>query len=260
MKIKFLFILILFLALLPVGAQSFSDFTDYIYWSYNGSIVLLASDNGPNYDSPHIVPSLGFSVAYSIFKHLRVEFTEDLYFANYEFNGYPMTANLENSYVFVVGFVTGLQFTGFFPIAQNETALRIFGGMTADLRIVTQPPGLSSFDKEKSKTQVEATNNHFWSEGRMFLASMGVGIDFPFSDRQSLGFDLRAWAPLYRLWTDADLPAIDGWRFGAGIRISPRKPLHPPRPVRLPRKSRQPIEQEESEEQAEEQTDEETTE
>ena len=260
MKAKFLFILILFLALFSAGAQSFSDFTDYIYWSYNGSIVLLASDNGPTNDPPQIVPSLGFSVAYSIFKNFRVEFTEDVYFANYEFNKtdrYPMACSLENSKAFVVGFVTGLQFTGFFPITQNETAFRVFGGMAADLRVVTHSIGLGPYYQEANKPELENITNHFWTEGRMFLASIGVGIDFPFSDKQSLGFDLRAWAPFYRLWTDKGLPPIDGWRFGAGIRISPRKPLHPPRPVRLPRQSRRPIEPEEP---AEEQTDEETTE
>jgi len=28
---------------------------------------------------------------------------------------------------------------------------------------------------------------------------------------------------LYRLWTDENIPAIDGWRFGVGLRITPRK-------------------------------------
>ncbi|MDR2965316.1 MAG: hypothetical protein LBU88_06035 [Treponema sp.] len=234
MKIKFLFILMLFLAILPAGAQ----FSDYIYWSYNGSIVFLASDNG-NKNPPQIVPSLGISAAYSIFKHLRVELTEDVYFANYEFNGYPMACEIGHSEAFVAGFTTGLQLTGFFPVAPNETAFRFYGGLAADLRLVTHSLGLSSYYQNENKQQVENITNYFWANGRMFFASMGLGIDIPFSDKQSLGIDLRAWAPLYRLWTDKDLPEIDGWRFGAGIRISPRKPLHPLRPTRAPRQ-RQP--------------------
>ena len=57
----------------------------------------------------------------------------------------------------------------------------------------------------------------------------GAGMDFPLNDKLLLGFDLRAWFPVYKLWTNDNTPAIDGWRFGAGLRITPRKDTQPRR-------------------------------
>jgi len=79
--------------------------------------------------------------------------------------------------------------------------------------------------------QTEAIRKYFWSDSRWFFPVFGAGMDFPINENFLLGFDLRTWFPVYRLWTDKDLPAIDGWRFGVGIRLTPRKKPTPPKEI-----------------------------
>jgi hypothetical protein len=45
-------------------------------------------------------------------------------------------------------------------------------------------------------------------------------MDFAAFDGILLGFDLRTWFPVYKLWTKENLPDINGWRFGAGFTIT----------------------------------------
>jgi hypothetical protein len=105
----------------------------------------------------------------------------------------------------------------------------VYGGPAADLRIVTLAIGLNhpadfTGDIETdAQLQTDAIRRYFWSQGRWFFPVLGAGMDFPINEKFLLGFDLRVWFPLYRLWTDKHLPAIDGWRFGAGFRITPRR-------------------------------------
>jgi len=129
----------------------------------------------------------------------------------------------------VIGFVTAAQFTGVFPIKDKGTAIRAYAGPAADLRIVTLAAGLnhsSDFTgdiKTDPKLQTEAIRDYFSKDARWFMPVAGFGMDFPINEKFLLGFDLRAWFPIYRAWTDKDLPAINGWRFGAGFRITPRR-------------------------------------
>jgi hypothetical protein len=228
----FLFFL---LTLIPAGADSFRD---KVSWATRGSILYFAADNGrQGADPAPILPSLGFSVAWQFLSPLRLEFTEDIYFTNYEYNstfGYAMPCNPENRSAFVMGFITGLQLTGFFPLGKNGTSLRVYGGPSADLRLVVQAFGLhpDNFTGEfetDARLQTGAIRKYLWSEGRWFFPVFGAGMDFPINENFLLGFDLRAWFPVYRLWADKDLPAIDGFRFGIGLRITPRKKPAPPK-------------------------------
>ncbi|MDR3020298.1 MAG: hypothetical protein LBU66_05280 [Treponema sp.] len=224
------FFLAVFLLLIPAIAFSF---TDDFQFAYQGSIFYLASDNGKQgADPPAILPSVGFSFAWNFWGPLRLEFTEDLYFTNYEYNpdpGYPMACNPENRSAFVMGFLTGLQLAGNIPIGDNGHAIRVYGGPAADLRLVILAFGLhhpSDFTGDietDAQLQTDAIAEYFWSKARWFLPTAGVGMDFPANEKYLLGFDLRAWFPIYRLWTGEDIPAIDGWRFGAGVRITPRR-------------------------------------
>jgi len=218
--------------LLPfsLGADSFWD---DIQWAYNGSIFHFAAGNGvQGADPAPILPSFGFSTAWNFWGPLRLEFTEDIYFTNYEYNaalGYPMACNLENRSAFVMGFITGIQLTGFFPIGGNGVAVRVYGGPAADFRLVVLAFGLNHPDDftgdiaTDAQLQTNAILDYFWSKGRWLFPVFGAGMDFPLNEKLLLGFDLRTWFPIYRLWTDKALPAIDGWRFGVGLRITPRK-------------------------------------
>jgi len=220
--------LVLILFLIPVSAA----FGDGFQWAINGSILILASDNGKQGADPApVLPSVGASFAWQLWGPLRIELTEDIYFTNYEYNsilGYPMACNPENRSAFVIGFVTAVQLTGVIPIGDNGIAARIYVGPAVDFRLVVLAFGLnhsSDFTgniETDAQLQTDAIREYFWNEARWLLPVMGAGMDFPLNEKFLLGFDLRVWLPAYRLWTDKNIPAIDGWRFGVGFRITPR--------------------------------------
>nr|AGS51533.1 hypothetical protein [uncultured bacterium contig00004] len=146
-----------------------------------------------------------------------------------------MACNPENRSAFVMGFVTGITATAFFPLGKNDAAMRIYGGPAADFRLITlafglnHPADFTGNIESDAKLQTEAIADYFWGKGRWLLPAAGIGMDLPITSNLLLGFDLRCWFPLYRLWTDEQLPPIDGWRFGAGLRITPR-----PKPKNIP--------------------------
>jgi len=218
--------------LLPVISLNANPFWGNVTWATQGSIFYFAADNPKRGSDPApIIPSAGVSAAWRFWDYLWLEVTEDFYFKNYEYNwelGYAMACNPENRSAFVMGLLTGSQLTGAVPITKNGTMFRIYGGFALDIRIVMVAFGLNHPDDFKgdetdAKKQTEAIRKYFWSEGRFFYPVAGIGMDFPVSDKFLLGFDIRTWFPLYRTWTDKDLPSIDGWRFGIGVRITPRK-------------------------------------
>ena len=229
MKLVTLF-LILSLPLVPASTASFWD---NVNWATHGSIFYWAADNGKQGADPApILPSAGFSASWRFWGPLRLELTEDLYFTNYEYNstlGYAMACNPENRSAFVMGFLTGLQLAGNIPIGRNGIAVRVYGGPAVDLRLVVlafglnHPADFTGNIETDAQLQTNAIRDYFWSEGRWFYPVSGIGMDFPINENFLLGFDLRTWFPVYRLWTDMELPFIDGWRFGAGLRITPGK-------------------------------------
>jgi hypothetical protein len=229
-------LIIFLLTIIPAAADSFWN---NVNWSARASILYFAADNGKqNADPAPVLPSMGGSAEWQFWGPLRLEFSEDVYFTNYEYNstlGYAMPCNPENRCAFVMGFITGFQMTGFFPLGKNGTGLRVYGGPAADLRLVVQAFGLNPNDynsgdiETDARLQTDAIRKYFWSDSRWFLPVFGAGMDFPINENFLLGFDLRTWFPVYRLWTDKDLPAIDGWRFGVGIRLTPRKKPAPPK-------------------------------
>jgi len=215
--IIFIFILMMF----PANTV----FGDAFGWAAKGSLFLFASDNGPRADPPAIVPSLGFSLTWQLLDFLRIEFSEDIYFSNYEFSrefGYPVACGLDSRYSFVIGFITAIQATGTFPIGNNGIMARVFGGPSADLRIITQAVGLHPTDIQEAEQQTKMLTDHFWGNGRWFMPVFGAGMDFPAVENYLIGFDLRVWFPMYKLWINDNTPAIDGWRFGISLRITPR--------------------------------------
>ncbi|MCL2186769.1 MAG: hypothetical protein FWB86_13095 [Treponema sp.] len=227
---KLLFVSFLFFfALIPLETVSANIFS----WALHGNIFYFAADNGVDSDPAPIIPSGGFSLALQLMKHFKIEFTEDIYFTNYQLNttlGYPMACNQEERSALVIGFITAFQATGFFPIGSNGAVFRVFGGPAADLRIVTLAVGLnhpSDFqgDDRDAQKQTDAIRNFFWSEARWFMPVAGFGFDFPINEKFLLGFDLRTWFPVYKLWTNDNTPAIDGWRFGANLRITVRNSI-----------------------------------
>jgi hypothetical protein len=230
--IKRLKIAVILLLLLPLTSINADSFLERLNWNARGSIFYFAADNGVDSDPAPIIPSAGFSITLDINRNFRLEFTEDIYFTNYEYNsilGYPMACNPENRSAFVLGFLTGLQLTGFIPLGENGMGLRIFGGPAIDIRLVTlafglnHPADFTGDIETDAQMQTDAIREYFWSDARWFYPVAGIGMDFPINERFLVGFDFRCWFPLYRQWTDHELPAIDGWRFGAGFRITSRR-------------------------------------
>jgi len=167
-------------------------------------------------------------LAWQILNNLKLEFTQDIYFNHYEYcweRGFPMASIQDSRSAFVLGFITGFQAAGVFPI--GNSALRVFAGPAVDLRIITVAIGLnhpSDFndDDRDARLQTDAIIKYFWGNARWLMPVAGFGFDFPINERFLLGFDLRTWFPVYKLWTNDNTSDIDGWRFGVGFRITPR--------------------------------------
>ncbi|MCL2800374.1 MAG: hypothetical protein FWD28_01265 [Treponema sp.] len=215
-------LLIIILVLVSASAV----FADSFQWAGMGSLFYFASSN-PGAGPAAIVPSVGFAASWPLFDIFRLEVTEDIYFTNYEFNktlGYPMITGPENRAAFVIGFLTAAQFTAVFPIGDNGILARAYGGFALDIRLAIRAFGLNHpADIAEAQAQTDAIFSYFWSNGRFFLPVVGGGMDFPVNDYYFAGFDLRIWIPLYRLLTNENIPAIDGWRIGVSLRITPRQ-------------------------------------
>ena len=222
--------LFFFFSLMPAGAFSFSD---DITWATRGSLFYFATGAGKQGADPApILPSVGFSATWRFWGPLGLEFSEDIYFTNYEYNtklNLPLPSSPENRSAFVMGLLTGIQLTGIFPIGSKGIDIRVYGGPAMDFRMVflafglNHPGDFTGNIETDAELQTEAIREYFWKEGRWLMPTAGTGMDFPLNEKFLLGFDLRAWFPLYRLWTDEDIPNLDGWRFGVGLRITPRK-------------------------------------
>jgi hypothetical protein len=158
---------------------------------------------------------------------MRLELTLDLYFTHYGYNfelDRAVPYAIENRSSFVLGPVLGLQGVALFDITPLID-VRVYGGFAADLRIVLIAEDLNEDvdPMDEIGRETDAVRDYFWSSGRWFLPVIGTGMDFNLNSKLKLGFDLRVWFPLYRIWTAEDLPAIEGWRFGLGARITFRR-------------------------------------
>ena len=227
-----------FLALISVYAQEdnnqenndvekndsiFGNIKEKISWAVHGGIFYFAVDSGvQGADPAPIIPSLGGSISYPILDFLRADFSEDIYLANYEWNstlGMPMPCSLDSRSAMVLGFVTGFQLTGFYPIGETGIIPRVSAGLAMDIRIIFLAFGLNHPDdytggiESNVELQTEAIRSYLWSNGRWFYPVIGVGIDYTINRKFLLGLDFRIWIPV----SDNEL------RFGFGLRITPRK-------------------------------------
>jgi len=199
----------------------------FFSWALHGSIFYFPAVNGVDSDPAPVIPSAGASVAFQFARLFKLEITEDLYFTNYEYNvklGYPMACNPENRSAFVMGFLTGINAVFFLPFGNN--AFRFFGGPAFDFRIIALAVGLnhpadfSGNIETDAQLQTDAIRDFFWDKGRWFMPAAGFGFDFLIKENLYLGFDIRTWFPIYKLWVEDNTSSIDGWRFCAGLRIT----------------------------------------
>ena len=220
------FILFAFFAL-PLSAQ---NFLNKISWLIDGTVLFFPEDNGVDSDPMPVLPSFGFGASYTVIKDsivdLSLELTFDFYMTHYGYSDKlerAVPTAIENRTARVLGFIFGFNVSGSYQF-NSFIRTRLYAGPAADLRAVFRAAGLNAgldnlteIDKE-----VDSTRNYFWSSGRWFLPVAGTGVDFKINDTFKLGIDFRVWMPMYKLWSGEDLPAIEGWRFGAGVRLTIR--------------------------------------
>jgi len=222
---KLAVLLLFFLPLISLNADSFLD---RFQLSFGGNLLHFYADRPVDSDPAPIIPSLGCSLAMPFSSYVRLELTQDIYFANYEYNfglDRAFACNTENRSAFVLGFISAVQLTLAIPTNPNGGAIRVYGGPAADIRIVMLALGLNPDDEPDAREQTNAIRSYFLGGDRWFMPVAGVGMDFPVNERFLLGFDLRTWFPLYKSGSNKYNPGLDGWRFGAGFRITPfRKP------------------------------------
>jgi hypothetical protein len=219
----FFFFWVLFFAVIsrPLEAQGFFS---RLSWFAEGSILFFPEDNGMRSDPMPILPSLGMGMAYPVHGPMWAELTLDLYFTHYGYDDVLQRAvpyAIENRSAQVWAFVLGVQAAARFT-PSPLIDLRVYGGVAADLRLVLLAEDLNAGldDIDALNAETGKVNSYFWGQGRWFLPLVGFGTDFNLNEKFKLGVDVRMWIPLYKLWTNEGFMMIDGWRFGAGIRLS----------------------------------------
>ena len=217
----------LIITALPLQAQTF--FRD-IDWSVMGTILFFPEKNGNQSAPMPILPSLGGAASYSLSDLLALEVSLDLYTNTYDYDvtlERAIPANDEFRTAFVIGSVLGLQ--PVFRFHPGKFTIRAYGGLGFDFRIILRASGLED-DERHSNNGVPDTGlnlgearkevgSYFWGSGRFIYPFIGGGMDFPILESIKLGFDLRIWMPVWRIWTNEGLSFIHGFRFGAGIRV-----------------------------------------
>jgi hypothetical protein len=191
----------------------------------------MPEDNGLESDPMPILPVFGFAAAYPLpltFPRLTnstsLETSLDIYYNNYGYSDSLQRAvplAIENRWTQVLGFVLGVHFLS--TISLNDMLnIRISGGLAADLRLCLIAADLNDYEMDDASKQTRAVTDYFWGDGRWFLPVLGSGLDFTINEKFFLGLDLRVWFPVYKFWTDEGAPFIEGWRFGAGIKLTIR--------------------------------------
>ncbi|MCL2130426.1 MAG: hypothetical protein FWH35_08740 [Treponema sp.] len=191
-------------------------------WFLKGTVLLFPEDNGMYSDPMPILPSWGAGISFSFTKIFKLELGYDYYMTYYGYNlGRAVPNAIENRTARVIGSLLALEAAAYFNFGSLLT-LRVYAGPAADLRIIYMARDLNEDldDLDAIGEDVDNIKKYFWGEGRWFMPVMGVGLDFTISPKIKLGIDLRVWAPLYKAWTNEDLPGIEGWRFGPGLRLT----------------------------------------
>ena len=190
--------------------------------AFRGSVLFFPENNGLESDSMPILPSIGAAAGWPVFSFMRIELSLDFYGTYYAYSDKldrAVPAIPDNRSSFVIGSLMGIQALKIFPLT-DTMRIRAYGGPAADLRICLVADGLEGADKSDASSQTKDIVSYFWGKGRWFMPVIGAGMDFKLTEKLLLGFDTRVWFPVYRLWTGESLPAIEGWRFGAGFRFS----------------------------------------
>ena len=211
--------LFLGLVILPAGAQGFFS---KISWFAGGSILFFPEDNGRHSGPMPVLPSPGLGFSYPITDVLKFELSYDFYTTHYGYAlGRAVPVEVEHRTARVIGSLLGFHVARHFEVTPFMT-VRAYGGPAVDLRIVFMAEDLTDGLDNISEVRkdVDSIRRYFWTKGRWLMPVIGGGVDFPLSAHFKIGLDLRIWIPMYRIWSGENLPGIEGWRFGLGIRFT----------------------------------------
>jgi hypothetical protein len=219
-------------AFLLCGASAFAQnaaalFFKNLEYSAQGSILFFPESNGNSSAAMPILPSLGASVSHSFNRLVALEISLDIYMNYYDYNynlDRVVPADIEDRTSIIFGFITGFQPVFRFR-PKNKFVIRAYGGLALDLRACLLAPGLDKGEShgEDGHTLAEAAEDVFaylWGGGRFVFPVVGYGMDFPLIEGMKLGFDIRAWFPLWRGWTNEKDLGMEGFRFGVGFRVT----------------------------------------
>lgn len=195
-------------------------------WAVRGSVLFIPEDNGLEGDPMPILPTAAVVLEYPLAYNISIGTSYDLYSTYYGYSttlGRAIPVAVENRSALVIGNLFSFYGAYLMPIPAftlGGLRLRLSAGFSIDARLCLIADGLEGADLEDGAAQTSSVSNYFWSKGRWFFPMTGFGIDFYKLGPVWLGLDGRVWYPLYRVWSGDTAPAVEGWRFAFGIRIS----------------------------------------
>jgi hypothetical protein len=193
-----------------------------VQWMARGGMIVLPEENELESDPFPILFSPGAAARLSFFDYLALELSLDFYFTHYLYSDAlerAVPAAIENRSAFVFSSILGAQAVYLLKPTESWT-IRASAGFALDARICLTAGGLEGADEKDAADETKKVSSYFWSEGRWFYPTAGIGMDFAITEKLLLGFDTRAWFPVYKLWSGENLPDINGWRFGAVFTIT----------------------------------------
>lgn len=221
--------LVFCLAALSPAAQELPQpekrgFFSGLSWFVEGTILFFPEDNGMESGPMPVLPSPGAGASLPVGNLFRLEAVLGFYYTFYGYSDVLARAvplELEHRSAQVFGSLLSIQGMKAFDVAP-ALSVRAYGGFTADMRIVLVAPNLWASEMDDARRQTDLARSYFWSQGRWLFPVVGAGLDYTLNSGFKLGIDFRVWMPMYRLWTGENLPGIEGWRFGPGIRLTLR--------------------------------------
>jgi hypothetical protein len=214
------------------GAAGKERRTRLLGFTLGASLLYFQEDAGLESDPPPILPAPSLALALMPvdlgFMAAGVELTADVYMTHYRWSSVlnrPVPAAIENRSALVIGpVIAGQLQVSVTP--WRRFALRLYGGLAADLRVVMVALDLNEEDLtgtggvSNAVTETEQINEYFWGENRFLYPVAGAGCDIELNAKWNLGLDFRVWFPVFLQQADESLPASEGWRFGGTARFT----------------------------------------
>lgn len=187
------------------------------------SLLAIPEDNGTEGDPGPRIPSPGAAWRFRLTRLLSLEPSLDLFMTYYGYSDELQRAvplALENRWTTVIGAELSLPLRFSVPLG-GSFELSGMAGPAFDFRVPLIADGLYGSEQEESAIVAGEVAQYFWSSGRWFRPVMGLGSAWTDSSGRRFGFDLRAWMPLYRLWTAEDAFFGEGFVLSLGLSYSP---------------------------------------